>query len=161
MSNIKNELYVIKELLEDNIDYSTALLNAWRSLTRVHKKDGSDFVVLSKNVAGKFHIETTWNEKKELCISARSKRNGYVFDSIRYNNETDTANDLWEAINARIALFERHVDNETKDLAVYETVVTEFSTAVHAALDKVDTETQDWNSSLPGLCKYELMHKYF
>ena len=45
MKDLKN---IVKEL-ENRIDEHEALLEAWQNVKRLHKKDGSDFSVLSKN----------------------------------------------------------------------------------------------------------------
>lgn len=75
--------------IEKEIDREESILTAWEKVTFPTKKDGKPFAQMGKNISGaRYNLESYAMQpgEYELSITAWSKMQGYVSDTIKAHN---------------------------------------------------------------------------
>lgn len=163
MSNYYN-LDGIVTALKKEIDVDACLLAKWKEVTFPRKKDGQPFQTMSKNVSGaSFHRKSYAMQQgeNELQVVACTKTSGYKTDEIdmyelvkylkddKKKEKKDNylpklsyleqvysydADDMIDAVNARIERIEKRIEAHKKQIENAEHAFKSFQTAYNKAL---------------------------
>ncbi len=152
----------IKARIEDAIDFYKARIDAWEKVTRVHKKDGKDYAILSHNFTNcKFNSDFGWDRK--ITVYFKTASEGYTDDYINLPDADEdalTPDEIERKINDLIEDYKQWLENEEHDLGICEEVGTEFITTVYTALKKVEVASADNRSTLYYACRDYMEHLY-
>lgn len=161
----------IKEELNKEIKTNECKIKAWRSVKRLHKKDGSNFAIRSKNFSG-CSVDSKSTAWPKLTIYYHDPSRGYnseviclyVFDDdkksgrplIKLNGYRPyyelTIDEIFERITEKIKDLEQQNEELKKQLVLTETVFIEFVTAIDNALAELKEKVGD-KSSLYYACR--------
>lgn len=85
MATIYYNTEELVKAIEKELDRDTAILAAWRAVTYPTKKDGSQFAVLSKNIAGATVEQwrcATQPGENVVTVYTHTAANGYIHDTV-------------------------------------------------------------------------------
>lgn len=141
--------------LEERLNYYTARIEAWEKVERIHKKDGEDFAILSKNFTNCKLIEKYHNQ--ELTVYFRTDKEGYTTDYINlggnvYTHEepADTADKIEKRIADKIAIYNGYIETTKRGLETIDEQIKAISPELET-LKKAIAEADKTD------CKYILM----
>lgn len=166
MTNIDS----IKTELAKRIDRAETLKAAWEKVGRLHKKDGTDFAIFSKNFTGCGIYDSKYsshNAEKEIHVSGSSKYSGYISDDIknteivRYSKRKDsidpdriikenwsepyfykTIDEIFEDIEGKIKYYAEYIAKLQRELEKVDDVFGKFKAAIDNALNTLSAETE-------------------
>lgn len=146
----------IKKEIEKEIDVSSCLLDAWKKVEFVTKKDGKPFSVMSKNLKNadyKLSQYATMYYEKQLIVYTYSDKAGYIndcincYETIKYMKDENKLakkenyiviggfyedqylydiDDIKQAINDRIERLEKRLKSLKNQLKISDTVYHDF-----------------------------------
>lgn len=120
----------IEKEYRNNISTYENAIKAWRNVKRLGKKDGSDFVIISKNFSNaNIKKEYPWQDYSSLTVHYCYGDGGYTYDNILIDDK-DTVNDVFQKINDRIQMYETSVKKAKSKLSNVERVFTEVDNTV-------------------------------
>ena len=98
--------YQMEEGYKNSIHNYENMINAWRNVKRITKKDGTDFLIMSKNFENAIlKKDYSWMDYYTLTVDYKYANGGYTYDNITVDNN-DTVDDIFRKINERIKGYE-------------------------------------------------------
>lgn len=174
----------IARTLESYISEYESKIQLWKKVKRVYKKDGSNFKVLSKNFENAKIQNKTYSsyEDPEMIVSDWTQSAGYISDSIdlrelvKYSSlkpDEDriikvpylepyfflTVDEIEKKIAATIKLYETHIEEYKKQLAICDKTYDQFKSAIDNALSDLRKSAGN-NTSLYYMCRDYMKRAY-
>lgn len=148
MSDYRN-LEDIKNDFEKRLAENKRKLELWKSVKRLTKKDGSDFVNINKNFDGA-ELYKSWSTYY-FRVSGRmtGRFYHYIEDEIYIGHEEKTAGELAELTAKRIEELTNRVDNYEKQLEALSKIFAKYNEKIEAFYKelKEDCEKFRYNES--------------
>lgn len=128
----------IKVRIYNSIDYYEKCIEAWEKVIRLHKKDGKDYAVFTRNFSNiTFTNEYGFTKGK---VYFHAKEVGYTADWIEYDDKT-TPDEYERKIRERLSKYYKYVASEQEQLEMCDEVASEFIDTVNKAFNKVKEKT--------------------
>lgn len=137
-----------KAKMQKSVNYYDARINAWESVTRKYKKDGSDFKNLSQCFSGVTFV-TEYGSNK-IRVYFHTDESGYEHDDIYLDGDSygreaaDTAEKVQERIAGVIANYKTWYEKDKKGLAEIENQIAQIKPLldkINSVIDDAETET--------------------
>ena len=151
----------IKAKIKRAIDYYETRIEAWQNVKRVHKKDGSDFKVLSKNFVNCiFTSDYGWDRKLKVSVH----ENGHCgFDYIDLGDVGDenkivSPDKIEEKIDTLLKIYQGRLKQEKKEYQM-DDVIDRFCDTAKNALNELKSKSGD-RSTLYYACREYMSHLY-
>lgn len=118
-----------KKELKNNLEEHETKLNLWKSVKRLHKKNGEDFVHFGQNFDGaEVYNAYGWYGDDELKVSGRGTSGNWHSDTIRLQIKEENGNgythltvtETFDVIETRIRYYEVKVANDKLQLTLAE-----------------------------------------
>ena len=146
--------YMIKaiETIKNRIEYYQVRIEAWESVERLRKKDGSDFAILSKN----FKNATLLNEygSNKIRVYFHTDKNGYESDDIYLNanvyiglEAAKTPDDIESRIKYQIDQYKHWLIRANKALETIENTLAGITPILDQLSDVIDQGKKDTDTN--------------
>lgn len=107
-----------KAKMQKSVKFYACRIEAWKNVTRLYKKDGKPFAILSKNFEGaKFVQKSYYHNQEEFTIYFTDENGSYQTDYINVYTEKDTPDSIEKAIKDRIEQYEAWKEKDERGLA--------------------------------------------
>lgn len=136
-----------KAKMQKSVKYYACRIEAWKKVTRLYKKDGGNFSVLSKNFSGCSFVNRFSSNRVEVTF--RDENNSWtteniIIDANRYEEAADTPEAIEKRITALIEKYEAWKEKDEKGLAEIEAQINNILPlldTIKSALKDAEEET--------------------
>lgn len=137
-----------KAKMQKSVEYYACRIEAWKKVTRLYKKDGGNFSVLSKNFSGCSFVNRFTINRVEVAF--RDENGTWTTDDITidancYEEAADTPEAIEKRITALIEKYEAWKEKDEKGLAEIERQLEEINPALES-LKKAIAEAKETNT---------------